>query len=80
MERLLAKNGIGLKPSMRDESYETPFDILYNALMCFSWDCSGDGAQFYPLIFFDAVSALFDGLLNALERDGNTTKRRSVHA
>jgi hypothetical protein len=79
MERLMAKQGIETKPLILDTEYETPYEILFNALMSFSWDYNRDGARFYPLNFFRAVSALFDALLEEIGKDENEAKRRMIY-
>jgi hypothetical protein len=76
--RLMAKQGIETKPLMLDTEYETPYEIVFNSLMSFSWAYNRDGARFYPLMFFDAVSVLFDALLEEVGEDENKAKRRLI--
>lgn len=67
-ERLLAQNGIEEKPLMYDDDYEDEFGIIYNTLFHFDHKYSYDRPNAYPLIFFDAIHCLFDGLLEVYQQ------------
>lgn len=67
-ERLLTQKGIEEKPLMYDDDYEDEFGIIYNSLFHFDHKYSYDKPNAYPLIFFDAIHCLFDGLLEIYQQ------------
>lgn len=67
-ERLLSQKGIEEKPLMHDDDYEDEFGIIYNTLFHFDHKYSYDEPNLYPLIFFDAIHCLFDGLLEVYQQ------------
>src|SRR5579884_384282 len=79
MQRLMSKQGVETKPLMRDDTFETPYDILYDTLMSFSWQYNRNGARFYPLIFFDAIRVSFDALVDAIGKDKNESNRQTIY-
>jgi hypothetical protein len=68
VERLLSQKGIEEKPLMYDDDYEDEFGIIYNTLFHFDDKYRYNRPSAYPLIFFDAIHCLFDGLLEVYQK------------
>jgi hypothetical protein len=77
-ERLLEKSGVETKPLMYDEDYETSYDALFNAIMEFESDYKNHHPKSYPLIYFDAIGVVFNGLMTELERNRSEVTRSKI--
>jgi len=77
-ERLLEKSGVETKPLMYDEDYETSYDALFNAIMEFEWDYRNHHPKSYPLIYFDAIGVVFNGLITELKKNSSEVTRSKI--
>jgi hypothetical protein len=77
-ERLLEK-GIEKKPLMQDRDYETSYDALFEAILTFDDLYKRQRPKDYPLIFFDAVSVFFEGLLKEMKKHTDKAIRQKIY-
>ena len=77
-ERLLEKSGVETKPLMYDEDYETSYGALFNAIMEFQWDYQNNHPKSYPLIYFNAIGVVFNGLITELKRNSSKVTRSKI--
>lgn len=75
-ERLLAKKKIEQRPLMHDDEYSNEYDTLLEVILKYGYKYRYDFPNWYPLIYFDAISVLFDKLLEVYESREVTDQQR----
>jgi hypothetical protein len=76
-ERLLSKTGVEERPLMMDQTYNTQYDSLLEAILRYGSVIDSKRPDMYPLIYFDAVHVVMLQVARLLqEQEEGATRRR----
>lgn len=76
-ERLLSKTGVEERPLMMDQTYNTQYDSLLEAILRYGSVIDSKRPDMYPLIYFDAVHVVMLQVARLLqEQKEGATRRR----